>query len=144
VKRLQLLQNTHSYLTLPSAQNCYIAKSLLKRSHDLNSLNISYCQNIIDEGFQSVALNCPLLEQLYIGNSSKNTPISNESIQAICDGCPKLRWFYTSNCINIHNSSVLWLVKSCNYLKYVDLSYCKDFTNETFSISENIVYTWRI
>lgn len=108
-------------------------KSLLKRSPDLKSLVINSCQNITDEGFHSVATNCPLLEELHIGNPYENTRLSNETFQAICDRCPKLRRFIINNCINIHDSSVLCLVKACNYLKHVELYHCKDITNETLS-----------
>lgn len=108
-------------------------KSLLERSNDLTSLNIQECKKISDEGFQSVATNCPILEELHIGASANTTRISNETIHAICDRCPKLRRFSIKNCSHINDSNVLCLVKSCNYLKYINLNHCKDFTNETLS-----------
>lgn len=106
-------------------------KSLLERSHGLRRLDINRCQNITDEGFQSVATNCPILEELRIGASSNTTRISNETIQAICDRCPKLWRFSKKNCYYINDSNVLYLVKSCIYLKHMNLNHCKDLTNET-------------
>jgi hypothetical protein len=79
----------------------------------LQSLNISHCGNITDEGIRALATGCPQLQSLNISHCGN---ITDEGIKALATGCTQLQSLDISGCVNITDTGIRALATGCPQL----------------------------
>ena len=91
----------------------------------LQSLDISNCYNITDEGIRAVATGLPHLQSLSLSNCCN---ITDEGIRALATGCPHLQSLDISWCYTITNEGITALVTGLPQLQSLNISYCGNIT----------------
>ena len=110
-------------LRVDNAQLISIARGLPQ----LQSLNLSNCWNITDEGITAVAIGLSQLQSLNITACYK---ITDEGIRAVASGCPQLQSLNIGYCDNITDEGITALANGLLKLQSLDIGYCDNITDE--------------
>jgi hypothetical protein len=84
----------------------------------------SFGNRLTDEVVLSVAVHCPLLEHLDLGDCSV---VSDTAIRKVAESCPLLQFVSFQN--NFTNASVVSLCCHCPFLKQMYLGECRNLTD---------------
>ena len=101
----------------------------------LQSLNISSCWNITDEGPRALANGLPQLQSLdisYCGN------ITDEGLRALASGLPQLQSLNISECNKITDAGIRALARGLPQLHSLNISGCRNITDEGRDIVNGI------
>ena len=93
----------------------------------LQSLNLSNCWNITDEGITAVASGLPQLQCLDITACYK---ITDKGIAAVASGLSQLQSLNISNCGNITDEGIRALANGLPQLQSLDIGGCGNITDE--------------
>ena len=110
-------------LKVDNAQLISIASGLPQ----LQSLNLSNCWNITDEGIRVVASGLPQLQSLNITACNK---ITDEGIRALANGFRQLQSLNISFCYNITDKGIRALASGLSQLQSLGIICCDEITDE--------------
>lgn len=143
--------------------NCLVSDSLLtsilKGVRVLENLSLKAVQNITNVGLEYVALACPNLKHLYIGDTAWVSNITDAGIERVVEKCHCLTVLYLANCqeltdrsiqaiaanctglqelhvreiVALSDIAIICLADKCARLRTLDLSYCAKLTGKSVS-----------
>ncbi|KAL2135330.1 hypothetical protein VTI74DRAFT_8983 [Chaetomium olivicolor] len=111
-------------------------------------LTLTGCSNLTDQGIIALVTNNSHLYSLDVSlgsSSSSSTPdtvfreqITEASIDAISENCPRLQGLNISGCFRVSNESLIRLARSCRYIKRLKLNDCTQLDDEAvLAFAEN-------
>lgn len=101
---------------------------------ELQSLDLSECENITDKGIESIAQGCPLLRDLKF----RNLDITNHAIRALAENCSQLTNLDLYECTRITDGALNALIEACPKLINLELGGCsstKNYVHEIFNFA---------
>lgn len=100
--------------------------------HNLQDLNVSYCQTVDDQIMKDISAGCASL--LYVNMAHTN--ISDASIRYLSRNCSSLQYLNIAHCTNISNRGLQYLSsgKGSQKLVYIDLSACEQITKDGYQL----------
>lgn len=111
-----------------------------QRCKQLKVLNVETCLEITGKTLEFLGANCPLLEEIYIGDRQtfQGRGITGSAMAAFIEGCRKLTKVSFIKCDFINDTDVRNIVMSCVSLKMIRLRKCRLLTsNALVAIAEN-------
>lgn len=101
--------------------NCLLSDSLLtsilKGVRVLENLSLKAVQNITNVGLEYVALACPNLKHLYIGDTAWVSNITDAGIERVVEKCHCLTVLYLANCQELTDRSIQAIAANCTGLQ---------------------------
>lgn len=106
--------------------------------HNFKSLNLCGCVRAAsDNALQGIALNCHQLQYLNLGWCDK---VSDKGVKSLAKGCPDLRSLDLCGCVQITDESVIALATNCPHLRSLGLYYCQNITDRAmYSLAQSRV-----
>lgn len=90
-------------------------KDLAEGCHQITHINISWCDQITDSG-----------TLVFISKTSRNTNKQKllAGVEALAQGCKKLKFFIAKGCLQINDKAVSCLANNCPNLESINLHSC--------------------
>lgn len=95
-------------------------------SNSLQSLNLSGCVQVVDEGVFAIAAHCHRLRSI---NLKKCVRVTSAAIQAIATQCHEIERIRISHCVQVNDDALFTMGSSCGKLKWLDLGACPQVTD---------------
>ena len=96
----------------------------------LNSLDLTWCNNITTTGFFGLIRGCPLTTL----DLTQCSWVTDASMTALSDGCPQLTTLNLSNCKRITDDGAIALSNGCSQLTVLNLDACDKITDYGISV----------
>eukprot|EP00026_Physarum_polycephalum_P003727 Phypoly_transcript_03741.p1 GENE.Phypoly_transcript_03741~~Phypoly_transcript_03741.p1 ORF type:complete len:776 (+),score=116.69 Phypoly_transcript_03741:177-2330(+) len=108
--------------TSPGKGNSPVNHKNEQKFCELQFLNCSNCNGIVDKSLQAIALQKLPLQCLYLSGCAR---ISDVGVMPLLAACPQLKVLEIADCYKITDASILELAKHCPALKELNVSSCK-------------------
>ncbi|KAI8061391.1 hypothetical protein BDF21DRAFT_429433 [Thamnidium elegans] len=95
-------------------------KKITKPLHDLRILSLDQCTMIGDEAIETLVVQCPYLQELYLGS----THITDKALQLLATKFILLTHVFMPGCEYISEQGVSVLTTKCKTLVYIDIKDC--------------------
>ncbi|GAA5811980.1 hypothetical protein MFLAVUS_005427 [Mucor flavus] len=95
-------------------------KKITKSLHDLRILSLDQCKMIGDEAIETLAVQCPYLQELYLGS----THITDKALQLLATKFILLTHVFMPGCEHISEQGVSVLTTECKTLVHIDIRDC--------------------
>lgn len=95
---------------------------ITKPVNDLRILSLNQCTHIGDEGIEGLIVNCPYLQELYLGE----TRITDNSLNLLATKLILLTHLYLPGCENVTELGINKVIRDCKTLRHID---CRDCYN---------------
>ncbi len=120
-------------VTLEGCKNLqkFTLHNLLKTNERLTNLNLTGLTAVTNSTCKIIALSCPLLEMF---NVSWCTHMDARGIQAVVNGCPKLKDLRAGEVRGFHNLELAEDIFKTNSLEKLVLSGCTDLNDEALKM----------
>ncbi|KAH6782593.1 F-box/RNI-like superfamily protein [Perilla frutescens var. hirtella] len=104
----------------------------------LKFLNLCGCvRTATDRALKAIGYNCHQLQSLNLGWCDR---VSDEGVKSLAYGCPDLRALDLCGCVLITDESVVPLANNCLHLRSLGLYYCKNITDRAmYSLAQSRV-----
>jgi hypothetical protein len=114
--------------TFDLSHNKQITTDVLKKvliSPHLQTLYLTHCDQITDEGLKEVAINCPQLLSLDLAGCLQ---LTDKGIKEIAASCSQLQMLALSCCDQITDDALNEIAMSCPQLRRLFLNFCDKIT----------------
>lgn len=118
LKRLSLQSNSHLN---------YLSWGMLNTFRKLTSVNVSYCQQLVDEDLKLIVQACPNLNELQIEECRE---ITDNGIFDVIQYCKNLTILNMSRCDNLTDKSLIELGLKATQLRHLEIARCTKMTDE--------------
>ncbi|XP_063431639.1 F-box/LRR-repeat protein 2-like [Mytilus trossulus] len=106
---------------------------------NLKKISFDQCQTIKDQCLQHIGDNCPLLEDLNLNQRKPEinitlppeTSISDEGLEKIAKGCPRLKRLLVNYCNNVGDSGIMSIAEHCPMLLVLETEGCSKVTEDS-------------
>ncbi|KAK3808370.1 MAG: hypothetical protein J3Q66DRAFT_288808 [Benniella sp.] len=96
--------------------------------HNLQIIEFYICEKLTDKVVQSIAMNCPQLQQLLMPGCAK---VTDSGVSQIALHCPRMRHLDLRACSNVSDESLLLVAKHCPDLWHLNVGRVSSATKVT-------------